>query len=73
METNMPKNEITELVKMQLGDMASWDIVKYSLSGSGEMAAVYSMPGQYAYVMVPNQETVDEAASLIKQTMGAEE
>lgn len=73
MQTNMSSGEITALVKMQLNDMSGWTIKTCSLDGSGKMTPVYSAPHQNVYVMVPKQETVDNAKALIEQTMNAGE
>lgn len=35
MITNMPYEDITSLVKMQLSDMSGWNITSYSVTGYG--------------------------------------
>lgn len=59
--TNIGKNEISSLVKMQLQSMPSWQIGQYSLNGSDSHNYTYSMGQQLLYVMEPNQETVKTA------------
>lgn len=71
-QTNMSQKEITSLVKMQLGDMSGWNIKQQSLTGSGKMTPVYSIPNYNVYVMVPNQTSVDEAKSQINAVMNEE-
>ena len=66
-ETNFSSKEITSLVKMQLDNMSSWSIERYSLNGSGNSTPVYSMPNSYVYVMVPDQSTVDGAKAKINE------
>ena len=72
-ETNMLPNEITSLIKMQLNDMASWDFYQIQLSGTGKsMTGGAYMPNNKLYYMIPNEESVNECASLIKQMMNGE-
>lgn len=59
--TNIGKNEISSLVKMQLQSMPSWQIGQYSLNGSDSRNYTYSMGQQLLYVMEPNLETVKTA------------
>ena len=59
--TNIGKDEISSLVKMQLQSMPSWQIGQYSLNGSDSRNYTYSMGQQLLYVMEPNQETVKTA------------
>lgn len=59
--TNIGKDEISSLVKMQLQDMPSWQIGQYSLNGSDSHNFTYSMGQQLLYVMEPNPETVKTA------------
>lgn len=72
-ETNMSSGEITDLIKMQLNDMSSWDIYQIQLSGTGAMmtGGAY-MPNNKLYYMIPNEDSVNECASLIKQMMNGE-
>lgn len=59
--------EISQLVKMQLSDRASWDIKTYTVTGTGTSKETYSMPGQKVYVTIPNYDTVEHAKSLMKK------
>ena len=72
-ETNMSAGEITDLIKTQLNDMASWDIYQIQLTGNGQMmtGGAY-MPNNKLYYMIPNENSVNECASLIKQMMNGE-
>lgn len=64
MVTNMSYDEISDLVKMQLSNMSEWDIVRYSVDGTGDNQLTYSLNFK-TYVMVPNQSTVDRAKSFL--------
>lgn len=64
--------EISQLVKMQLSDMASWDIKSYTVTGEGARKETYSMPGQKVYVTIPNYDTVEYAKSLMQKVFDGE-
>ena len=66
-EISMTAKDMKSLVKMQLGDMRGWEIDSCSLDGTGSTEAVYSIPGAYAYVMIPDQASIDE----VKQKISA--
>ena len=64
-ETNMSQEEISDLVKMQLSDMASWNITSYTSEGQVSSAETYSMPGQMLSVVIPDESSVEEAKNMI--------
>ena len=67
MEMSLTTTDISRLIQMQLNDNASWQIMRYSLNGSGSMSTTcYSMPGYNLYVMIPYEETVSQASSYIQ-------
>lgn len=66
-ETNMPKDQISSLVKMQLSDMAQWNISSYTTAGQSQYAETYSMPGQQLYVIVLDENNIAEAERLINE------
>ncbi|MBR3755535.1 MAG: LCP family protein [Firmicutes bacterium] len=68
-EISMTAKDMKSLVKMQLGDMRGWDIETCSLDGKGATEAVYSIPGAYAYVMVPDPATVEAAKMKIHEVI----
>ncbi len=63
--TSMPNETITGYIKMQLEDMATWQVFSYAVSGSGGEEITYSIPGLYAYVMYPDEEKVAYASGLM--------
>lgn len=65
-ETSIPYDVLAELVRNQLNDGGSWNIVSYSVDGTGDSKKPYSLSTK-AYVMIPNQETVDTAIAMMKQ------
>ena len=70
-ETSMPYDEIAELVRDQLDNGGSWNIVSCSVEGYGDSRVPYSM-STAAYVMIPDQETVDAAIAKINQVKNGE-
>ena len=70
--TSLSVNEITELVKMQLEDGASWNIVSYNVSGTGSSQPTYSFGKELLYVMIPDQATVEQAKNLLEQVRTGE-
>lgn len=70
-ETSMPYDVIAELVRDMLDKGGSWNVVTYDVNGSGDTRRPYSMSTN-AYVMIPDQETVDTAIEKINQVMNGE-
>ena len=69
---NVPAELISELMKMQLSDMARWNVVSYSVTGSGKKAETYSMPGLELWVSEPNKISVQKAIRLIDMVFAGE-
>lgn len=70
MQTNMSNKEITSLVKMQLNDMSGWTIKTVSVKGKGATKGTYSMgPNRGLYVSVPDEESVENVKSKIREVM----
>ena len=69
---NIPAEMISELMKMQLSDMARWNIVSYSAKGGGFKAETYSMPGMELWVTEPNKYSVQKAIRLIDMVFAGE-
>lgn len=65
-ETNIPYDVISELVRQQLDKGGNWEVLSYSANGTGDTQKPYSM-SQKAYVMIPDQATVDKAKSLMRK------
>ena len=72
--TSFSQEQISALVRMQLGDLASWDIQSYTVTGSGAKSSkCYSAKGQSLYVMKPDEDSVNEAKALIAAVLGGED
>lgn len=68
-QTSLSYEEITGFAKMQMNTMKSWEIEQYSVNGSGSTQPTYSMGSQPLYVMIPDQNTVNEAITKIQETL----
>ena len=72
--TSFSQEQISALVRMQLGDLANWDIQSYTVTGSGgKSSKCYSAKGQSLYVMKPDENSVNEAKALIAAVLGGED
>jgi len=67
--TDMQMVDISRLVKMQLADMAMWNVVSYANTGNTGSEITYSMPGEYLSVMYVDQDRVEYASELIDRVM----
>lgn len=63
-QTNMTQDEIGEIVKDQISTQKGWNVVTYSVDGSGTTAMSAAM-GVNAYMMVPYDDTVEYAKELM--------
>lgn len=59
-DTNVPYDVISTLVRQQLQDGATWNVESFSVNGSDSHSTTYSM-NQDLYVMIPDEVTVQEA------------
>ena len=70
--TNMPYEDISALVRMQLRDMSGWNITSYAVSGYGDMQPCASFGSEPLWVMQPEQADVDTAKAMIQQVLNGE-
>ena len=71
--TDMPKEDIISLVKMQLQDMSGWNITTYGLAGENSADYCYSLGNDARYaVVLPNERMVATAQDLIQQVLRGE-
>ena len=71
--TSLSQEQISALVRMQLSDLANWDIQSYSVTGSsGKSSQCYSAKGKSLYVMKPDESSVAQAKELIASVLGGE-
>ena len=70
--TNMEADEIDTLVRMQLNDLATWNIQSYAVTGWGGMDYTYSAPWEELYVTYPYMSTVYQGQDLIDRVLDGE-
>ena len=70
-QTNMPSKKIISLIKMQLNDMAKWNVTSFGLEGTDSTNYTYTYY-QMLYVMEPKEESVEQAKDLIQQVINGE-
>lgn len=59
-DTNIPYEVLSALVRQQLETGDAWTIESFSVNGTDDYAATYSM-NQSVYVMIPDENTITEA------------
>lgn len=72
-ETNMSSNDITDLIQMQINDMASWTFIQKQFDGNGVMqtGGAY-MPNNKLYYMIPDGNSVAENVAAIKAVLNGQ-
>lgn len=68
-EMNMPARDIKSLVRMQTADMSGWKIEHQSMTGDVDSAPCYSLGGQWASVVLMDDNSVAEARANIETVM----
>ena len=72
--TSFSQDQISALVRMQLSDLAEWDIESYTVTGSSSSSTkCYSAKGQKLYVMKPDDASVNQAKEMIASVLGGED
>lgn len=69
--TDMPAEKIGQLVQTQLSEMPKWEIFSCALTGQGTSDKCWSS-GTYAYVMYPDEESVEHISELIEMVLKGE-
>ena len=70
-EGSMPYEVLAGLVRDQLSQGGSWNVVSYSVDGTGASKKPYSLSTN-AYVMIPDYDTVQTAMDLMDQVKNGE-
>lgn len=73
-ETNMSSSDITDLIQMQVNDMASWTFTQKQFTGHGVMqtGGAY-MPNTKLYYMIPDDSSVSENIAAIKAVLNGQQ
>ncbi len=69
-ETNMTRDEMAQLINMQLSSGGSWNIESQAASGQGDSQACFSSGSQLLYVMWPDEAVVGELSTKMRQVLG---
>ncbi len=67
--TNMSQSQIAALVRMQLNDMSTWSVSSISVDGTGASKTTFTVPNKRAYVMIPDENTVQAAKDRIAEVI----
>ena len=70
LETNMPKEHLYGLAALQLGDPGPWTVETYTAQGESAYRETWSMPGQELYVILPGEDSVQEAKEKLAGVLG---
>ncbi len=73
--TDISLDSIYALAQMQLNDMATWNVVKHNLTGSGAYKTSYAMGqynGQTYSVVILNEKSLNKAKTLIQKILNNE-
>ena len=70
--TSLTTEDISKLVKMQLNDMAKWNVMSIAVTGVGGSERTYSAPGDFAYVMYMDEDQVAYAGELMNRVLAGE-
>ena len=68
--TNVSMDDIQALVKDQLNHLSRWNVESISADGKGASEYTYSIPNAKAYVMVPDDASVNNVKEKIKEVVG---
>ena len=68
-ETNINETDITNLIKMQIDDMATWKIEKSNITGTGAMMPTYCYPGRDLYVMNVDEQSINTAILKLNEVL----
>ena len=70
-QTNMSIDKITSLVKYQIDKMPRWQIETFAVTGTSGYDYAYSTgENRLVYVMIPNEQSVNNAKAKIKNIIG---
>ena len=66
----MPKEHLYGLAALQLGDPGPWTVETYTAQGDSAYRETWSMPGQELYVILPGEDSVQEAKEKLAGVLG---
>ena len=72
LKTDIPTEDISSLVKLQLQEMPQWEVLSFAVSGKTGKDKNYSMPGTTASVMYQDEALVAQASDLLDRMLKGE-
>ncbi len=70
--TSMPAATMSRLIRMQLTDMAQWEIYSYAVTGTNGKSGTWSTGNTKVYVMYPDEASVSHAENLMETVLRGE-
>lgn len=70
--TNMPQEDISKLIKMQLSDGAKWNMVTYAVEGTTGSECCFSTGSTPLSVVYPAEESINKAKTLLGQLINGQ-
>lgn len=67
--TNLSNKELTSFIKMQIDKDIKWNITYVNLDGSDGYEYTYSYAKNKLYVMIPDEETIEQAKEEIRKIL----
>lgn len=67
--TNIEQKTITKLINYQLSENINWNVESISVTGTDGYEETYSLGKSKAYVLVPDEESLNNAKTKIKEIM----
>ncbi len=70
--TNLDDESMKKFIKMQIDKNIDWQVEKLVMDGKNGSEFTYSYPRQKLYVMIPTEESINEAKELVKKITNGE-
>ena len=70
--TNMDMNEVINLIKYEINDLPNYNIETIQVDGYGSMGETYSYPNQNLWIMIPYEDTINDAKTSINKVLNNE-
>lgn len=70
--TNMDMDEVLNMIKYEVDDLSNYHIESTQVDGTGSMGYTYSYPNQELWVMIPDEDTIEDAKVLINKVLNDE-
>ena len=70
--TNMDMSEVLNLVKYEMNDLKDYEIISIQVDGIGAMGKTYSYPYEDLWIMIPDENTINDAKDKITKILNNE-